>query len=337
MYTHDQLLERVLQANKAALEMRQVAECRIESQCDKPKMTFTAHYWRKGQLMRVHETGGKLPGYSDGLYRDGISLKVYRGSDKKTKQLIDGAVREAGRDPFYMIDPPFACNETFFLGGRRDSTLEQFVRAPGRTVKANETRQGGKTLVRLDVEVAAAKSAGDSGTYEIWLDPAANYLVRKVIWHMSGSQEQRFDREVLQFKEAAPGVFVPVEMVHTMHSRGVVEQVTKISAKEWKVNHDIPENIFSLTIPPGAHVVDKISGKSYQQPAPGAAPAAAENVPKQMFVNAVVRSTSDPGPTSWNESQAKAGGLNTYYAAAVLCVVLAAGLVAWRWRRNRAS
>jgi hypothetical protein len=335
MSMHDNLLDRVLQANKAALQMRQAVECRIESRCDKPKLTFTAHYWRKGELLLIRETGSDYPGHSDGLYRDGISLKVYQAPDAKTKQLTDGAVRQAGREPFYMIDPPFACNETFFHAGRRDATLEQFVRAPGRTVKAIEARQAGRALVRLDVDVAQAKSVRDSGKYEIWLDPAVNYLVRKVIWHMSGPGGQQFDREVLQFKEAVPGLFVPVEMVHTMHSRGAIEQETKFVVQDWKVNQDIPESVFRLTIPPGASVLDNIRGQRYDQPAPGAAPVAVEKVPPQMFMGATVRSPLDPGPTSWNESRANTGGLNTYYAAAILCVALAAGLVAWRWRRNR--
>lgn len=337
MSGHDSLIDATLRANKAALEMRQSLECRIERACDKPKRSlFRAQYWRKGQLIRVREASDDLPVDSHGLYRDGVSLHVNKAPDAKTKQLVDVAVRRAGCDPYYAIDLPFAFNETFFHAGRRDNTLEQFVRAPNRTVKATEIREGPRYIVRLDVELAPSKSVSESGRYEIYVDPSVNYLVRKVIWHMSAERGERFDREVLQYQEAAPGLFVPVKAVHTMRNRGKVEEEIRFSVSDVKVNHEIPASVFKLTIPTGARVFDEIRGVRYDQPAPGAAPTAVEKAPPETFLGVTLRSSSDPGPTSWDEAQANAGGLNTYYAAAILCVVLAAGLVAWRWRRNRA-
>src|SRR5262249_11913545 len=102
---------------------------------------------------------------------------------------------------------------------------------------------------------------------EIWADGSKNYLVCKLVNHVTfkdSAKTGRLEANVVSFREVKPGIFFPDKMEHRNYSNGkeFFRLVTTLS--EIRVNEKFPEGVFTINFPEGALVTDKLRGVAYK-------------------------------------------------------------------------
>lgn len=129
----------------------------------------------------------------------------------------------------------------------------------GDVKKLKSTEISGRALIYLDVRLSKDQR------YELWVDPAVNYLVRKLIYHTSKPKvDLRVEKEVLSFREVQPGVFFPEQLVHGLFfSGGQWFEKAEATLTNIRVNEPLPEGQFRHTFPPGTMVTDYEKGQAY--------------------------------------------------------------------------
>lgn len=100
--------------------------------------------------------------------------------------------------------------------------------------------------------------------FEVWADPSANYLVRKVVASfVRGSGKVVEEGEVESFREIAPGVFFPVRMSRTLSINGpwLLKQDCTVTQIDMKSRFD--SGVFIPKYPSGTRVTDHVDNKTY--------------------------------------------------------------------------
>jgi hypothetical protein len=107
--------------------------------------------------------------------------------------------------------------------------------------------------------------AGDEWSLTFWHDVQCNYLIRKKSAIFGDKNKNTpFEYEILEFREAVPGVFVPLRSRLRGYENGKlhVEQITTLS--NVRVNEPIAKDVFVLPpVPAGTVLHDKIEGTRY--------------------------------------------------------------------------
>lgn len=126
-------------------------------------------------------------------------------------------------------------------------------------------------------DITVVEWNGSAGIHSrIWLDPTYGFAVAKR--ESYGSDEQnhtytRFRVEFSDFREAAPGVFLPT----TGRMIDFREDGSRIAEKQWTEikldpNAVIDDSVFSLEFPNGTIVLDRATGEEYVHPLRGIRP-----------------------------------------------------------------
>ncbi len=125
----------------------------------------------------------------------------------------------------------------------------ELVKSPTRAVKED---LNGVPCIRLTT-VLQSKQHGEV-KYGIWLDPSRNHLVRKIEM-VFGKKPCRFESEIVEFAEPAPGVHVPTRCVNRCWDGDRYDENTA-TLRDVKVNIPIPAGTFVLPSFPDGTILE---------------------------------------------------------------------------------
>jgi hypothetical protein len=144
-------------------------------------------------------------------------------------------------------------------GGRYD--FDRFLEFAQRPPQTSRVKEDGHDCVRLTLSAVSTTGLVENAT--LWHDVDRNYLV----WKMRVTDEKPSDRseiEILEFTEAAPGIFVPTKCRRDAYRHGELRSREEITLSDVEVNKTIPASVLQLpAIPAGTMLDDKIRGARY--------------------------------------------------------------------------
>jgi outer membrane lipoprotein-sorting protein len=213
-------------------------------------------YWRDGQRVRLHaEQDQRL---TDTLVDTGQQrvLKRTAGSDEPPT----GAITTPDARPS-IADPDGLGLIVLPQGHRRlDKILDDARDVHGPTW----VMRGGRELLRVQTDHYYTGAGGrEYGPIEIelWLDPAANYLIAEC----EGRQDRiDFHGRITKFAEGGGGAFYPerVELSH-FKADGSLRHRIDVTFSNVRINQPIATDVFRLTAPRGTKVHDAFRNTYY--------------------------------------------------------------------------
>lgn len=287
----DSKLETLVSAHENGLGQIQTVEVEIDLKAIRPRTDHVKLTWiKKGRLERQTYFDSAVPPRDDGrpmdrgdMLEDGKTLKVLQNYNWDDPQPLhprnQGSVKAWYQPQERGMAGPFR-NSPGFLGlfnihlihpqdARR--TLRQLVTESPKAVVKGQATVSGHTAWHLVIEHPDTKTNGpfSGSVYELYLDPAVNYLVRRLYtttyWKASdGSMRKRFgpmyeDREVTEFKEYDNGVFFPMEVTYNTYMndpQSEPAQEARITVASAKINEPLPDSKFDFVFPENALVYE---------------------------------------------------------------------------------
>ena len=249
-------LRAALAANKAAVESIRTFQCRLACRHD-PASTILAsegHYWRAGNVVRSR-------------YKVGQSIYDLSRQNSKESSVADIRTADGKRSAtggLRHVHPEMALGfaDVWQLGmltaGSGVGTLSDAV---GKTCRVLSSGPDGDKF-RLSIEDTSGIGAGS--VIDVWLDPAANYLVCKMSsgGRISG-RETSGVREVNSFVEYQPGVFFPSQITHTQYVDKNITQKSVYSIESVKINEPLASDSFKVKYIHGIDFLDYVQGEVY--------------------------------------------------------------------------
>jgi hypothetical protein len=144
-------------------------------------------------------------------------------------------------------------------GGHYD--FDRFLEFAKDPPQVKRERRDGRDCIRLDLTSVSTKGLVQELTQ--WHDVDRNYLIWKKSLTYKGSSD-RFDSEILEFAEPAPGIFVPLKCRRQGSNGSGQTSLEIVTLSNVQVNKPIPKSIFQLSrIPAGTILNDRIQGTRY--------------------------------------------------------------------------
>lgn len=301
-----ELLDEVRAGNKAALESIRSFSCRVTMSSvvgsGGPASGSSAEYWWSNGASRVRSNeNGQL---RDSVARDFTFHVLTKGRDVKGRQQTTFLTQPiTGDEPHGPFDPWSL--GLFKLCGPKGwpLTLDEILSRPHILNGVERRSEGGRNSIVVDLSMELLP--GNHGDFEIWFDPAVNYLAFKVVGSpsSSGTKEIARQSEVTRFIEVEPAIYFPQRAERKFFKDGRCTYQAVVDFSDIRVNQAIAESMFEIPIPPGAHVVDAVNGSSYRTDATGTPgpPSALSRFPSLPAAMAVANETrEEPQPaTRW--------------------------------------
>lgn len=332
----EELIAKVATAHHAAIRRWQTVQCEVESQetVNGQKLTRSCRLWVDGDNIRCQETSSGDGLRYEGLCESGVVLQLALPIEGMTSSKAANANRSVGRDPFFSCNPPALLLYGFPRFPSSVAPFAEFLAQRHTALTADNVKSDGRDVVRVAMSIPTPAKVPSTWDFEVYFDPAVNYLVRKRVMRTNGRDDGRRECEITSFQEPQPGVFFPTESKAVAYRLGKVVSTTTTKVKDLKLNVPISKDVMRLRIPAGAKVMDRISGKTYTQGASGGADGPVRPFAKFESLNAVVTSPGDPPPTPWMERHTTPSSWNYWLiAAGLLAMLFIAGAVR-RARRN---
>jgi hypothetical protein len=329
-----ELLTFVQEAHKATYESIRTCSCKVEFSLTitnkSPPVTqsCSSDFWGSSDVSRakVSESGDQ----TDYLWKDSVRTTVTRTS-------VNGqAAASASRDAFdgtkrARCDP--WCQGLLLLNVPGTIEYVPFGRLVERARscdKADRKSIGGKPMILVRLSFDPVTKGEDEWDMEVYFDPSVNYLVRKAVYV---NRRIRREDEVASFKECAPGVFFPEEIVGRSEYNGSQDTSCATHISNVKVNEPIAEDIFRLRFPNNIILTDGIIGGQYHVDAQGN---------RISEVKPLAQGPGAPGLEAGVipgiESESEPWPVSRWILLFSLLVLIAGGIGALvRWRRRRAA
>lgn len=336
-------LARVRAANTAAIESIRTLKCQVVFDDKSEKFGIPGgEYWRSGSNVRLHWT--QNGNANQAVIRDGIvrhqmkqdisdsavmkSLPEVRQNLEGGRYYWHGAVeRFDGRSP-YAFDPWANANCAFSDGGKGGSaTFDQFAANHEKEFKSiRRVTDDGVTTVAVEFRLPGF-------TCTTHLDPAANYMVRKTRSESTSPDGYTSGSEVVRFKEAAPGVYFPEQLVIKRWKAGKAQPDDTVTFRNVVVNQPIPDSTFDLKYRNGIYLTDRIERKEYQVNENGLPIGSKRPMATATSIPIDPRAEDDTPPTETKEEPRRWGWWILPLFVTVLCVAATVVLV----RRRQAA
>jgi hypothetical protein len=327
-------LARLCAANTAAVESIRTLQCQVTIK-NSPWSIPGGEYWRVGDCIRLHWV--QKGTVNRVVIRDGIARFLTRqdiagnpemkGSHEVRQSLEDdryfwhGAVQRSEGRSVSPFDPWRMAECSISDGGKAGNvSFAQFARNHEKELRSiQRVIENGVTTVAVKFKLA-------DSTCTIHLDPAVNYMIRRRCSRNDSDEGYHSSADVTRFKEAAPGVYFPEEVVLKRRDRGQDKPDETFSFQNVVVNRPIPSTMFDLKFRPGIYVRDRIEGTKYQVNEAGT-PAG----PKEQLMPVVTVLPGVEPQTPTREEPRASGWWILPSSAAVLCL---AGTL-WYVRRRK--
>jgi hypothetical protein len=228
--------------------------------------THVARYVRSGENVFVSVRDPR--GFVVEASSDGTVVRSITKTKPGALERPGGGVRAADGTPVTACDlwaggalllplPNHGTYHTFDRLLREAST----VRGPAR-----ETVDG-RDLVAVELVLDKPGLTSIRWTERVYFDPGVNWLARRytLIGVLPSGKKVVRTREVKQFQEPSPGVFVPTLVEGTLRTDGGnPKTILAITVTNVRVNQPVSQGTFRLTYPRGLNVFDRIQGVTYQ-------------------------------------------------------------------------
>lgn len=285
--SREQLVAAARDRNRAAIESIRTMECRFErvlwdntaaEHANKDFQMWMGRYWRQGDAFRVfYNVGdGSSKNY---VVRDGVLMGLrtfpapYSPILHRTNTApIDGV---GGFVWEWLLFSHWGWLSPPDLG---NYPLWDILDHPHRIRAAERLPMPGNEI-RLELTNPGAR-------LELWLDPKVNYLVRKTITFPAANEKSgkniKWEHEVIEFNEAAKGVFIPIVIQHRCYHHDQLHSVVRTRITDLKVNHNMPATALRIPGIAGMECSDMTRDVKYKVDADGrqVGPAVSEKVPE---------------------------------------------------------
>ena len=294
-----------------------------------PKPKQSALFTKRGALVRIEEL------ISD-FGRRTLQYDLAKG-ETRVFPVIPAGEPKVG----YMIVDPLRVDTYFDIWseclGLREASED--VRERGVTFDrvAKDSRYKSFKVLGPDPTTSSAiqvtfqfAGSGRPVNYAVWLDPAVNHLIRRVVRTVESPQGVlAYEMAVEQFGEPKAGIFIPTTVVfHSKVGKVAFPKVT-LTLTDLRVNESLPPATFRSEFPPGVRVTDSVRGTTYTvaadggQKNPGVIAPAPSLPPGQPQPTATPPDADEPAWPWWKR-----------IVLASAMVVLVAGVVTWVRRRK---
>jgi hypothetical protein len=271
---NEALLDELRAGNHAALESIHTLYCRVHRSSPVsargPIAESSGEFWWSGGSRRVRSTvNGQL---SDSVVHDFTQRSLAKSSNRNGQEDIRFFIKRAVPDEPHAQFDPWGGGLLKLCGPRgRPLTLEQLLTGPHVIDEVERVVEAGRELILVGLTIEL--SGGASGRFKIWFDPSVNYLARKLVGTTSSmdskASNSRRESEVLQFKEAAPTVYIPEIAETRFFQEETLVHHDVFRFTDIRVNQPLPPEIFEISVPPGARVIDSIQDQEYTLDARG--------------------------------------------------------------------
>ena len=331
----DVSLKTALAANKSAVQAIQTFHCRFVGRHNpgmSPILPTAGEYWRSAAAIRSR-------------YTDGTTTWDYLRRDEKDTCVVDSRTpkgRESSGDIDYIYPQlPFGTGDLWAIGmldswtkqGRRP--LEEAIAAKYHVI-SSETING-----KFHIGVTKKETNGNTKPIDIWLDPAANYMVCKIESRETArGKEWSGSGEVAAFAEPQPGVFFPSRIVNKQFADGTLVTQSSYDLTGIEVNLPLAPDAFKVKYINGMKVLDHIQDKIYIVDGEGRNIGGSDR--RMSHSNAPPRtvkpeelSQAKPSEPQGQVSEAEAPSSARWVILASILILVAAG-VTWVIRARRA-
>lgn len=251
----DGTLDALRQAHRAAVQALRTVSCDVKEEDGPPdrlKTITTGRYARSGDRVRItYQTAST--GHIEEVLITKSEVRSFGKEAPEKGGAVTGASRRPASEAIASCDVWRSMLLTFPSGHREWLTLDQLVQRSKTPARAKKVVENGKAYVQLSVTLEDMSHR--ENRFDVWFDPAVNYLARKAETLIPKVGRVRFD--VLDFVEAKPGVFMPRETTVTLEY-GPARR-SRFTLSNLKVNEPIPEETFELTSPAGTPIFDSIA------------------------------------------------------------------------------
>ena len=220
---------------------------------------IVGQYWRSGNKVRIREN--ETPYGPRDMLQDHDRQQTTVHMPKSKLQTIDTGIIAAEGAIYTPADvwELALCS----LPGPA-VTFSHLLDTGGKIESAHLSHEPGGELAYLDVSL---ESPPKTLRCEIWADPSKNYLVRRVVSHVTmegAAGKGRLEGEVTSFREVKPGVFFPESMELRIFHKGqeINRMVTRLTSIH--INEPLPMSVFKMSFPPGTVVSDQVRGTTFR-------------------------------------------------------------------------
>jgi hypothetical protein len=255
------LLSTVRAHHRAARESIRTlrADITMETTFPKQELLRKGKIWRSFNTVRVQEFPD-ASGFEDFLLSESEIRQVGRSREP------DGGFHyNASRSPasgqFCFCDVWRAMLFDFYGPTSARCNYDGFLDSARSNPRTRKEKIDGRDCVRVSMTCDTLK--GDEWTIDFWHDVECNYFIRREVAQF-GKQNEPVHYDILEFTEAAPGVFVPIRSRLQSFRKGELKSEEQMSLTDLQVNEEIPKDAFLLpSVPAGTILRDQIEGATY--------------------------------------------------------------------------
>jgi hypothetical protein len=293
------------------------------------KLWISGKYWRSFDTVRIEEYPPGTNNIENHLLKNGELRGV--GKHRLSNGHFDrcGASRVSGAQMPAMCDVWGEMMLHFYDSTFTRYDYSRFLNLSKRTPKAAREKLDGFDCVRVTMSFSAEN--GDF-TYTFWHDIARNYLIRKMAMsYVTGKYATNTESEIHEFRELAPGVFVPVNRRLRVFEVDKLTQEIVTTLSNVKVNTIIADETLTLPfVPSGTVLHDRIDGTRYPIDAnwKPIGPRVSDPIVQR------VSKASEPG-TEYRAQSEEEPGSRLWWLVPVSAAVLSAAVIIGFYRRRQ--
>jgi hypothetical protein len=256
------LLSIVRAQHRAARESIRTLSANVTSEVTFPKKRGIArgNYWRFFNTVRVQEF---FPNgvFQETLVKDGEIRTVGRPPVSKDRSHRSGAERRSSATFLGNCDAWRYLLIEFIGPSEARYDFDHFIALAKSPPRTSRDTIDGHDCIRISMKLDT--DTGKEWSFTFWHDIECNYLIRKEVATF-GKEDMPTEYEVLEFLEAAAGMFVPICARLRSYDKGKLRAEEMFTLSSVHVNEDISKDMFVLpAVPAGTMVYDRIEGTRY--------------------------------------------------------------------------
>lgn len=334
----DALLHQAAKGNASSLESIRTIYAKVDLKVtpagwQTPSLAFSSQFWKEPGVVRVRQNSyiGRTGQVLDYLATEGVQRTVTRLPGQQPNTFAVSLLIAKEHRPTILTDVFKLALLGLPPAGSEEKPAMTIAEAAKQLRFKGSSRERGPNgqLVRLTFD-------DDVSTYDAWLDPNVNWLIRRVIRRLpaTGNIRKRTTEYIIaDFAEVQPGVFFPTKMTMNSAVAGKHSVTYEAIFTEVSIN-TLRQPPFPMKLPlyKGIRATDEIAGTKYLVDAEGKQTGKADVI--RYAPLPVAPATADPNTArdwSWLTRP------STYLIGAAVGFGVVASVIAYRRRRSQTS
>lgn len=330
----DELLDRIIQANRASVGSIQSLQVTIETRSNggssdgrMPKantLVAAAKFWKDSEKLRYDESNGPRRISSVSI---GDRTYVRQAQVDQGREYITGAIQSSANtvrpfDPFALglltVWSPLAERKNSYI------ELSELISEPyeSRQVELlHGEDESGQYCVTLHTRAKDSK-------IQLWVDPKTNYLARKYRYLRSGLC--LLEHEIISFSEPVSSLYFPERISQRFYGKdGELIYSTETIFRDIVVNRSINAQVFEIAFQNGTIVFDEFRQEYYPVDSSGK-----QNGPGTPGLNRSAEITNPAGNAAGQQSSVEVSHFGRFYwisiGAIAFIVIVVSGVAMFR-------